>query len=102
WRNLQGPRLAVSLQGTEHVALSDWIWLAKDAVKTGPMGPQKTMSAVRDYIGAFLDANLRGEQADPLLAGASLNYPDAGVTVQGQSLCGKPVESATVPVHPQR
>jgi hypothetical protein len=54
WKRVQfmaqsaGPRLAVSLQGTEHVALSDWIWLAKDAVQTGPMGPQKTMSAVRD------------------------------------------------------
>jgi dienelactone hydrolase len=102
WRNLQGPRLAVSLQGTEHVALSDWIWLAKDAVQTGPMGPQKTMSAVRDYVAAFLDVNIRREPADPLLSGASLNYPDARVTVQGQSLCGKPMESVTAPVHPQR
>lgn len=102
WRSLQGPRLAVSLQGTEHVALSDWIWLAKDAVQTGPMGPQKTMSAVRDYVAAFLDVNIRREPADPLLSGASLNYPDARVTVQGQSLCGNPVESVTAPVHPQR
>jgi dienelactone hydrolase len=89
WRNLQGPRLAVSLQGTEHVALSDWIWLAKDSVQTGPMGPQKTMSAVRDYVAAFLDRTLRGEPADPLLNGASPNYPDAKVTPQDQALCGK-------------
>jgi dienelactone hydrolase len=89
WRNLQGPRLAVSLQGTEHVALSDWIWLAKDAVQTGPMGPQKTMSAVRDYVAAFLDRTLRGEPADPLLNGASPNYPDAKVTLQDQALCRK-------------
>jgi hypothetical protein len=89
WRNLQGPRLAVSLQGTEHVALSDWIWLAKDAVQTGPMGPQKTMSAVRDYVATFLDRTLRGEPADPLLSGGSPNYPDAKVTLQDQALCGK-------------
>ena len=92
----------MSLQGTEHVALSDWIWLAKDAVKTGPMGPQKTMSAVRDYVAAFLGVNIRREPADPLLSGASLNYLDARVTVQRQSLCGKPMESVTAPVHPQR
>jgi dienelactone hydrolase len=90
WSNLQGSRLAVSLQGTEHVALSDWIWLTKDAVHTGPMGPQKTMSAMRDYIAAFLDANLRGEPADPLLAGPSQNYPDARVTGQNQWLCANP------------
>ena len=90
WSNLQGPRLAVSLQGTEHVALSDWIWLTKDTVQTGPMGAQKTMSAMRDYIAAFLDANFRGEPADPLLVGPSPNYPDAKVTVQAQPLCGNP------------
>jgi hypothetical protein len=32
WNNLQGPRLAVNLPQTEHVALSDWIWLTRDAV----------------------------------------------------------------------
>jgi dienelactone hydrolase len=90
WNNLQGARLAVSLPGTEHVALSDWIWLTKDAVRTGPMGPQKTMSAVRDYVAAFLDANLRGEPANTMLGGPSLNYPDARVTGQDQSLCAKP------------
>ncbi len=102
WSNLQGPRLAVSLHGTDHLAFSDWIWLSKDAVQTGRMGPQKAMSAMREYVGAFLDGNLRGEPADPLLSGASLNYPDARITVQGQSLCGKPMESVAAPVHPQR
>jgi dienelactone hydrolase len=90
WSNLRGPRLAVSLQGAEHGALSDWIWLTKDAVQAGPMGPQKTMSATRDYIAAFLEVNLRGEPADALLTGPSLNYPEAEVTAQDQSLCGKP------------
>jgi dienelactone hydrolase len=102
WSNLQGPRLAVTLQGTEHVAFSDWIWLTKDAVQSGPMGPQKAMSAMRDYIGAFLDSNLRGDPADPLLSGNSRDYPDARVTAHGQSLCGTPMKSVTAPVHPQR
>ena len=90
WRNLHGSRLAVSLQGSEHVALSDWIWLTKDAVRTGPMGPQKTMSAIRDYVAAFLDTNLRGEGAGPLLNEPSQDYPDARVTGRDQSLCANP------------
>jgi hypothetical protein len=83
-------RLAVNLPQTEHVALSDWIWLTRDAVQTGPMGPEKTMSATRDYIAAFLDANVRGESPDPLLAGPSPSYPDASVTTQQQPLCSSP------------
>jgi hypothetical protein len=91
WSNLQGPRLAVSFQGTEHVAFSDWIWLTKGAVQTGPMGPQRTMSAIRDYVAGFLDTNLHGEPADPLLGGPSIEYPDALIGApQQQLLCGKP------------
>jgi len=90
WSNLQGPRLAVSFQGTEHVAFSDWIWLTKCAVQTGPMGPQKTMSAIRDYVAGFLDTNLREEQANPLVAGPSMEYPNAWVAAQPQLLCKKP------------
>ncbi|HEX8872324.1 MAG TPA: hypothetical protein VF758_06130, partial [Candidatus Acidoferrum sp.] len=92
WSNLQGSRLAVNLRNTEHVALSDWIWLAKDAIVTGPMGAEKTMSAVRDYVAAFLDSNLRGGHANPLLAGPSVDYPDAAVTPQSGSLCAAPKE----------
>ena len=92
WNNLQGPRLAVNLRGTEHVALGDWIWLTPDSVQTGPMGPQKTMAAVRDYIAAFLDANLRGLPPGPdrLLSGPSSEYPDAQVTTQNELLRSKP------------
>jgi hypothetical protein len=99
WNNLQGPRLAVNLRGTEHVAFSDWIWLTKDAVETGRMGPEKTMAAMRDYVAGFLDANLRGEPTDPLLTGPSPNYPDAEVITQEQSLCGRTtvVRPDTVP-----
>jgi dienelactone hydrolase len=89
WSNLQGPRLAVNLQGAEHVTLSDAVWIARDAVHTGTMGPDKTVAAVRDYIAAFLDANLRGNSMGPLLMGPSSDYPDAVVTTQGTSLCGR-------------
>jgi dienelactone hydrolase len=94
WSNLKGLRLAVNLRGSEHVALSDWIWLAKDAIETGPMGPEKTMTAVRDYVAAFLDANLRAMALNPtqerLLTGPSSDYPGAAVTTQEQRLRAKP------------
>jgi len=86
WDNLRGPRLAVNLRGSEHVTPSDLVWLAKGAVKTGTMGPEKTIAAVRDYIAAFLDVNLRGKPMAPLLTGPSSEYPDAVVTTQNQSL----------------
>jgi len=87
WKNLQGPREAVNLRGTEHVALSDWIWLARYAVHVGPMGPERTMDAVRDYVAAFLDANLRNEASASLLSGSSTAYSDALVTGADQPLC---------------
>ena len=89
WSDLRGPRLAVNLRGAEHVTPSDLVWLAKGAVKTGPMGPEKTIAAVRDYIAAFLDTNVRGRPLDPLLTGPSAEFPDAEVTTQKQSLCGE-------------
>jgi pimeloyl-ACP methyl ester carboxylesterase len=85
WNNLRGPRLAVNLRGAEHVTPSDLVWLAKGAVKTGSMGPEKTIAAMRSYIAAFLDAYLRGTRLDPLLSGPSSQYPDAVVTTQKQS-----------------
>jgi hypothetical protein len=90
WSDLKGPRVAVNLRGSEHVAFSDWIWLAKNAVETGPMGPEKTISAVRDYVAAFLDANLRHELPSALLSGTSPDYADAVVITTEQSLCGLP------------
>jgi predicted dienelactone hydrolase len=87
WNNLQGPRLAVNLRGTEHVALSDWIWLTPNAVQVGPMGPERTMAAVRDYVAQFLDANLR---EGPAVSVSLSAYPDAQVTAQDKQLCGEP------------
>jgi predicted dienelactone hydrolase len=92
WSDLRGPRLAINFQGAEHVTPSDAVWLAKDAVRTGIMGPEKTIGAVRDYIAAFLDTNLRGKPFDPLLNGPSSDYPDAQTTTQKESLCAHQAE----------
>jgi len=87
WSHLLGPRLAVNLKGSEHITPTDAVWIANSAVKTGTMGPDKTVAAVRSYIAAFLDANLRGKRPGRLLNGPSLDYPDADVTTQSQWLC---------------
>jgi dienelactone hydrolase len=89
WSELRGPRFAVNLRASEHITPSDAVWLAKGVIKTGPAGRLKTMAAIRDYIAAFLDVNLRGKPSDPLLTGPSALYPDAHVTTQTQSLCGE-------------
>jgi len=88
WNNLRGPRMVVNLEGAEHVTPSDLVWLAKGAVKTGSMGPENTIAAVRSYIAAFLDANLRGKPLGSMLHEAFPEYPDAVVTMQKQSLRG--------------
>jgi len=59
-------------------------------VKTGALGPEKTMAVLRNYIAAFLDANLRGQPMNSLLTGPSPDYPDVVVTTQENSLCEKP------------
>ncbi len=46
-------------------------------------GVVRTVEMMRDYLAAFLDANLRGETLDPLLVGTSPAYPDAVVTEGG-------------------
>jgi pimeloyl-ACP methyl ester carboxylesterase len=89
WIHLAGPRFAVNLEGAEHLTTSDAVWLARGAIKTGTLGPDRAVAAVRDYIAAFLDTNLRGSELGTLLKGPSLDYPDAAVTTQIQSLCNK-------------
>ena len=93
WNNLAGPRFAVNFPGAEHVAMGDWIWLTRNSVEAGPMGPEKTMAAIREYVAAFLDAHLGGtesERARERLLGASAEYPEAAAVRQEQPLCGKP------------
>jgi dienelactone hydrolase len=90
WTKLQGPRLALSFEGSEHLTPSDAVWLAKGAVQTGSVGMEKTVEAIRNYIAVFLDANLNGNAPDRLLNGPSPDYPDVEVTAQTQEPCGKP------------
>jgi hypothetical protein len=90
WSALHGRRFAVNVIGAEHVTPTDAVWLAEGGVKTGTMGTERTVAAIRDYIATFLDANLRGFASSPLLTGTSLQYPDAVVTTPEQPLCRKP------------
>jgi predicted dienelactone hydrolase len=48
WNNIAGPHLAVNLRGDEHLTASDAVWLAKGAIQTGSMGPERTIAAIRD------------------------------------------------------
>ncbi len=86
WANLRGPRLAVNLRGGEHMTPSDAVWLANGAIKTGTMGSEKTIAAIRNYVAAFLDANLLGKEPGPLLTGPSSEFPDVIVTTRNELL----------------
>jgi len=88
WTGLHGARLALNFKGSEHLTPSDAVWLAPGAVKTGTAGIGGTVAAIRDYIAAFLDTNLKGNAKDQLLTGPSVDHPDVQVTTQTQSLCG--------------
>jgi len=89
WSGLRGPRTAVNLRGAEHLTISDAVWLAAGAIKTGSMGPNKTIAAIRNYVAAFLDANLLDKEPDPLLTGPSSEFPDATVTTRKELLRAK-------------
>ena len=84
WSKLQGPRLAVNLERSEHITPTDLVWLARGAVKTGGMSPEAAIAAMRDYIAAFLDAYLQGRPPDRLLTQRSAAYPDAELTLPQQ------------------
>ncbi len=94
WSGLHGPRLALNFRGSEHLTPSDIVWLAKGAIQTGSVSMDSTVAAIRSYITAFLDANLSGKPADPLLTGAPSDDPDVEVTTQTQSPCSKTVTNA--------
>jgi len=87
WNHLAGERTVINLAGAEHFALSDAVWLAHGAIKTGTMRPDTTVAAVRDYVAAFLNHNLNGARLNPLLSGPSARYPQADITTRNQSRC---------------
>jgi len=96
WRSLRGPRVLVHFRGAEHLAASDAIWLAEQfpelEAHAGAMGPEKTISAMRNYIAAFLDNILLGKTMSPLLMRPSPDYPDVAFTSEKQPLCGEVVK----------
>ncbi len=89
WTRLHGPRFAINLKTSEHLTPSDAIWLTEGAIKTSG-GMAKTVAAVRDYLAAFLDANMnmKSNAGDGLLAGPSPDYPDVELTTEKQNSCG--------------
>jgi len=89
WSHLRGPRFAVNFRAAEHLTPTDLVWLAKGAIKTGTIGSEKTIAAIRDYIAAFLDANLRGQPQDSLLNGPSGEFPDVELITPLQPLSHK-------------
>ncbi len=89
WSGLRGPRVALNFKGSEHLTPSDAVWLAKGAIQTGTVGMESTIAAIRNYIAAFLDTNLKGNPTGLLLQGASSDYPDVEVTTQAQSPCSR-------------
>ena len=95
WDKLRGPRLAVNLKGSEHVTPTDEVWLARGAVMTGTMTTDKTVEAIRNYVAAFLDANLQGQPANRLLSKPSADYSGVDVTLPTQSPCAGRTERCT-------
>jgi dienelactone hydrolase len=79
WNALRGKKLAVNFEGTEHTTPTDAVWLVKAESQVGPMGQEKTVEAMRRYIAAFLDANLRGEKPETLPLGGPAKYPSVEV-----------------------
>jgi dienelactone hydrolase len=87
--SLAGPRLAVALPGAEHLALSDAVWLLKGSVATGST-PEALIAATREYVAAFLDANLRGKDLQSLLVHVPAAPAGAVVADASQSVCARP------------
>ncbi len=84
WGKLHGSRLAVNLKSSEHLTPTDLVWLARGAVKTSGMSPETVISAMRDYVAAYLDVHLQGRPPDRLLTQRSPDYPDAELTLPQQ------------------
>jgi predicted dienelactone hydrolase len=87
--SLRDPHLLVNLSGAEHLTPTDALWVARGAIASGPMGPDRTIAAIRDYVSSFLDTNLRETAGVPLMSSPSAKYPDSGLSQEGQS-CTKP------------
>jgi dienelactone hydrolase len=86
WQKLRGPRLAVNLPGAAHLAPSDAVWFARGTVSSGSLSPEGAISAIRDYVAAFLDVHLRNRPADELLKKQPAAHPAVEVTAPEQEV----------------
>jgi len=93
WKALRGARVAVALPGVEHLALSDAVWLAGSAIRTGSADTERLVSSVRRNVATFLDATFRGESAEQAVAAARTSFPGTRVATGAQLTCSG---SATV------
>ncbi len=89
WNALQGPRLALNFLGADHMTPTDGIWIAKGGPAQGDMGLDKTVTAVRSFVAAFLDVNLQYKRWDALLSGPSIDFPSVEVVTQNQPICSE-------------
>ena len=87
WNNLRGPRVVANLVGAEHFAPSDLAWISPQTIKAGPLGPDNTISAVRDSVASFLDETLRGSASESF-SGSVASHSGLTVATQGQPQCG--------------
>lgn len=90
WKSLRGPRLFMNLSGAEHLTPSDAVWLAKGAIETGSLGPEKTVAAMREDIATFLDTNLRKRSWEASMTTPPSDGGDPTVVTEEQSLCREP------------
>jgi pimeloyl-ACP methyl ester carboxylesterase len=80
WGKLRGMRFGLDLDGAEHVAPSDLVWLAKPAIDTGRMTAEQTVAETRDFVAAFFDASLRGKPVDRVLTRPRTRSPEVKAT----------------------
>jgi dienelactone hydrolase len=87
WSNQRGPKLDLSLLGSEHSSFSDLQIVVAQAAEAfdfpaeaieeliGTIDPDRSIAAQRAYIGAFLDLHVRHRDTH-LLDGPSPAYPE--------------------------
>ena len=87
WAAVRGTRLFIRLPGVEHVALSDAVWLAGTAVKTGSAAPERVVSVVRRDVASFLDAIFSDLNTEQMAATHVASFPGAMIGAAPQLAC---------------
>lgn len=95
WNHLRGAKHAVLFPGADHFAPTDAVWLGaylpELQAATGNIGPDKTVSAIRDYVAQFFDWYLSGDPPGRLLNGLSTNPGEMAVVTRSHlPLCSAP------------